>query len=230
MSYSNLVLFGIYPYIAFAVFLIGNWARYDREQCTWKAGSSQLLEKKRLRLGSIPFHVGVLGILAGPFVGLLSPVAVWHALGVHAADKQMLAIVMGGLFGLLCLFGLVILVLRRLLHPRVRASSSTMDMLILLLLLVQLLLGLFSITVSLGHLDGEEMLKLMTWAQSIVMLNGVEAAQAISGVHWVFKAHVVLCMTLFVLFPFSRLVHLLSVPVKYFGRNYQIVRQRAGRA
>ena len=226
MSYSNLVLFGIYPYIAFAVFLVGNWARYDREQYTWKAGSSQLLEKKWLRLGRIPFQVGVLGILAGHFVGLLTPVGIWHALGVHAADKQMLAIVAGGLFGLLCLFGLVILVLRRLLHPRVRASSSRMDTLILLLLLMQLLLGLCSITVSVGHLDGEEMLKLMAWAQSIVTLNGVEAAQSISSVHWIFKAHIALGMTLFVLFPFSRLVHLLSVPVKYMGRNYQIVRQR----
>lgn len=226
MSYSNLVLFGIYPYIAFAVFLIGCWARYDREQYTWKAGSSQLLEKRWLRIGSIPFHVGVLGILAGHFVGLLTPTPVWHALGVHASDKQMLAMVAGGLFGLLCLFGLVVLVLRRLLHPRVRASSSTMDTLILLLLLLQLLLGLGSIMVSAQHLDGEEMLKLMAWAQSIVTLQAGDAVQSISAVHWIFKVHVALGMTLFVLFPFSRLVHLLSAPVKYLGRNYQIVRVR----
>jgi nitrate reductase gamma subunit len=226
MSYSNLVLFGIYPYIALAVLLIGSWARYDREQYTWKAGSSQLLEKKWLRIGSIPFHVGILGIFFGHFVGLLTPSAVWHAIGVHASAKQMLAMVAGGLFGLLCLFGLVVLVLRRLLHPRVRASSSTMDNLILLLLLAQLLLGLCSITVSAQHLDGEEMLKLMMWAQGIVGLQAADAVQAISGVHWIFKAHVTLGMTLFVLFPFSRLVHLLSAPVKYLGRNYQIVRVR----
>jgi nitrate reductase gamma subunit len=227
MSYSNLVLFGIYPYIAFTVFLIGNWVRYDREQYTWKAGSSQLLEKKWLRRGSIPFHVGIIGILFGHLAGLLTPAPVWYALGVSTAAKQMLAIVAGGLFGLLCFAGLTILILRRLLHPRVRAAGSAMDTAVLLLLYAQLLLGLGSIVVSLGHLDGAEMLKLMSWAQSIVTLRGFEAAQAISGVHWIFKAHVALGMTLFVIFPFSRLVHLLSVPVKYFSRSYQVVRERA---
>lgn len=226
MSYSTLFAFGIYPYIALAVCFIGTWVRYDREQYTWKASSSQLLEKKQLRRGSIPFHIGILGILLGHFVGLLTPAPVWYFFGISTAAKQMIAIVLGGIFGLLCLYGLVILIGRRLFHARVRASGSTMDIAILLLLLAQLLLGLSSIFVSLGHLDGQEMLKLMAWAQSIVTLRGLSAAEAISSVHWIFKAHVFLGMTLFVVFPFSRLVHMLSVPIKYFGRNYQVVRRR----
>jgi len=226
MSYPTLFAFGIYPYIALAVCFIGTWVRYDREQYTWKTGSSQLLENKQLRRGSIPFHVGIIGILLGHFVGLLTPSGVWYAIGVTTAAKQIIAIVLGGIFGLLCLYGLAILIHRRLFHPRVRASSSTMDIAVLLLLGAQLLLGLSSIFVSLGHLDGQEMLKLMTWAQSIVTFRGFAAAEAISNVHWIFKAHVFLGMTLFVVFPFSRLVHALSVPVKYFSRNYQVVRVR----
>ena len=226
MSNSLFFAFGVYPYIALAVCIIGTWARYDREQYTWKASSSQLLEKKQLRRGSLPFQVGILGILFGHFVGLLTPASVWHVFGITPAMKQVVAIVAGGVFGLLCLYGLVILVHRRLMHERVRASSSRMDIAVLLLLLAQLLLGLSSIFVSLGHLDGQEMLKLMAWAHNIVTFRGVAAAEAIQGVHWIFKAHVFLGMTLFIVFPFSRLVHILSVPLKYLNRNYQVVRRR----
>lgn len=226
MSYSTLFAFGIYPYIALAICFIGTWVRYDREQYTWKTSSSQLLEKKQLRRGSIAFHLGIIGILLGHFVGLLTPAGVWHFFGISPAFKQVVAIVAGGIFGLLCLYGLVILIHRRLFNPRVRASSSTMDIAILLLLCAQLLLGLSSIFISLGHMDGQEMLKLMAWAQGIVTFRGFAAAQAISDVHWIFKAHVFLGMTLFVVFPFSRLVHMLSVPLKYLGRNYQVVRTR----
>lgn len=226
MSNFNYFVFGVYPYIALAVCFIGTWTRYDREQYTWRASSSQLLEKKQLRRGSLPFHLGILGILAGHFVGLLTPAGLWHVFGITPAIKQMVAIVAGGMFGLLCLYGLVILTHRRLMNERVRASSSTMDIFVLFLLLTQLLLGLSSIFVSVGHLDGGEMLKLMAWAQNIASFHGSAAAEAIQNVHWIFKIHVVVGMTLFIVFPFSRLVHILSVPLKYLGRNYQIVRRR----
>lgn len=226
MDYLNHLFFGIYPYIALTVFVLGSIVRYDRDQYTWKTGSSQLLESKQLRKGSIPFHVGIIAVLAGHFVGLLTPKAVWHVLGVSTELKQMIAMGMGGIFGLLCLYGLVILVKRRLGNERVRATSSTMDMVILLMLLAQLLLGLISIGVSAGHMDGAEMLKLMSWAQNTVLLNGVEAAAAIADVHIIFKLHIFLGMTLFLVFPFSRLVHVWSVPVKYFTRNYQVVRSK----
>jgi nitrate reductase gamma subunit len=227
MSTLHLFAFGIYPYIAIAVMFIGTWIRYDREQYTWKASSSQLLEKKWLTIGSIPFHIGIIGIFFGHFVGLLTPLAVWHFLGVTAQAKQLLAIIAGGLFGALCLFGLVVLTLRRLLHPRIRATSNTMDIVVLLLLLAQLLLGLGSIFISVGHLDGAVMLQLMHWAQSVFLLQGFSGAENIANVSWVFKAHIFLGMTIFLVFPFTRLVHMLSVPVKYLGRNYQVVRRRS---
>lgn len=226
MAHLNLFAFGIYPYIAIAIMVIGSWIRYDREQYTWKTSSSQLLESKQLRKGSIAFHIGVLGIFLGHFFGLLMPKEIWYLFGITTQMKQLIAIGAGGLFGLICFYGLTVLIKRRLFNPRIRATSNPMDIAILFLLYAQLILGLLSITVSMGHLDGAEMLKLMAWAQNTVTFNSVAAAEAISGVHWIFKLHVFLGMTLFVVFPFSRLVHMLSVPVQYISRQHQIVRQR----
>lgn len=226
MTYLDSLLFGIYPYIALAIFVIGSIIRYDREQYTWKTGSSQLLESKELKRGSRAFHIGVIMVLMGHFVGLLTPSEVWHLVGIEASHKQLIAMGLGGVFGLICFYGLTILLKRRLFNPRIRATSSTMDIAILLLLYVQLILGLLSIFVSAGHMDGAEMLKLMSWAQNMVTFNGTAAAAAIADVHWIYKLHVFLGMTLFVVFPFSRLVHIASVPLQYLSRNYQVVRSK----
>ena len=223
----NQFLFGIYPYVALAVFLLGSLIRYDREQYTWKSDSSQLLRRGQLRWGSNLFHLGVLGIFFGHLFGLLTPLAVWHALGIEPAFKQMIAIVGGGIAGAACLAGLLLLVHRRLTVARVRATSRAMDFAVLYLLIAQVLLGLYSITFSLGHPDGSEMLKFVRWAQGVVTLRP-DAAAEIADVAWVFKAHITLGLTLFVVFPFSRLVHIWSGfgTVAYLTRAYQIVRSR----
>jgi nitrate reductase gamma subunit len=226
MQAINTFLFGIFPYIALAVFFVASLIRYDREQYTWKTGSTQMLESKMLKQGSMPFHIGIIMILMGHFVGLLTPHQVWDFLGVTAAFKQKIAMGLGGVFGVICFYGMTILIKRRLTNARVRASSSKMDFAIMYMLYAQLILGLISIFVSMGHLDGEEMLKLMAWAQNIVILNGVTAAEYISSVHIIFKLHIFLGLTLLIAFPFSRLVHVWSVPVKYFTRNFQVVRQK----
>lgn len=135
----------------------------------------------------------------------------------------------GGLFGLICFAGLTILIRRRLYNPRIRATSKPMDIIILLMLYAQLILGLISILVSSGHLDGAEMLKLMSWAQNIMTFNSMAAVEAIDDVNIIFKLHVILGMTLFVVFPFSRLVHMLSAPLQYLGRQHQIVRRKVSR-
>jgi nitrate reductase gamma subunit len=227
MKGLDLFFFGIYPYICLAVFLIGSLIRFDREQYTWKSESSQILRTGQLRLGSNLFHIGILGIFVGHLFGLLTPLAVWHALGVEAGAKQMLAMVAGGLFGLMMLLGAVLLIHRRLSEPRVRATTTRADWLVLWLLLAQLLLGLYSITVSWQHRDGGEMIKLMLWAQHIVTLR-TDAASFVADVAWVFKAHLVLGMTIFLVFPFTRLVHIWSgfASLVYLLRPYQIVRAR----
>ena len=227
MDYLNQALFGIYPYVAISVFLIGSVVRFDREQYTWRSGSSQLLRRRLLFVGSNCFHIGVLAILAGHFVGLLTPHEIYTALGLSVEAKQMMAMIVGGVFGGLCFLGLTLLIYRRLADPRIRATSSVMDIAVLLLLYAQLILGLSSIFVSAQHLDGSEMLKLAGWAQRIVTLRG-GAADLIADVNPIFKLHIVLGLTIFLIFPFSRLVHIWSAPIGYIGRSYQVVRRRGG--
>lgn len=225
--FLDTLFFGLYPYIAAAVFILGTIVRYDREQYTWKTGSSQMLHGKNFRIASNLFHIGVIMILCGHFAGLVIPYEIWHLVGVTLEAKQIIAMSVGGLFGIICFIGLTLLIRRRLFEPRIRATSSRMDIAILLLLYLQLILGLISIGVSSGHMDGEEMLKLMNWTRHILTFRPVEATEFITDVHWIYKMHVALGLTLFLVFPFSRLVHIWSVPVKYVSRSYQVVRQKA---
>lgn len=226
-SYVNPFLFGYFPYLALTVFFAGSLIRFDREQYTWKSDSSQLLRHGQLRWGSNLFHIGVLGIFLGHFFGLLTPQWVWHAIGLTLPAKQMLSITAGGVAGVMGFVGLVMLLHRRLADPRIRATSRPMDILVLVLLLAQLALGLFSITVSWAHLDGSEMLKFMDWAQRIVTFRE-GAAGLVAGTSLIFKLHIALGLTIFLIFPFTRLVHIWSgfATVYYLFRPYQVVRQR----
>jgi len=221
----NDFLFGIYPYIAATVFLLGSLVRYDRDQYTWKAGSSQMLSSKGMRLGSNLFHIGIILLFFGHLVGLLTPESVYHHF-MTAGQKQLMAMVAGGFFGTLCFIGMVILIHRRLTNPRVKATSKFSDIFILLLLFVQLILGLLTLPVSAQHMDGSSMIALANWAQHIVTFRS-GAADFIINEALIFKLHIFLGLTMFLVFPFTRLVHIWSAPAKYmFRKGYQIVRKR----
>ena len=223
-DYVHQALFGVYPYVALSVFLIGSLVRFDTDQYGWRSKSSQLLRRKQLIIGSILFHVGILGILGGHAVGLLTPVAVFEFLGISHGFKQMMAIVVGGICGTACFVGLVMLLHRRLFDSRIRRTSSISDMAVLLILFVQLSLGMLTIPLSLGHLDGTMMVKFMNYVQGIVTLRADPAL--IAGVPIIFKLHMFLGFTIFLIFPFTRLVHVWSAPVGYLFRNYQVVRTK----
>jgi len=226
VSYIDQFFFGVFPYIAMAVFIIGSALRYDRDQYSWKADSSQLLSKKGMRLGSNLFHIGIILLFFGHLIGLLTPEWAYHAF-MSAGTKQLLAMTAGGIFGVMCFIGMVILLKRRLTDPRIRATSHFSDILILIVLFIQLVLGLVSIFYSAQHMDGSSMLALANWAQHIVTFRA-GAAEFVINEAWVFKLHLVLGMSIFILFPFTRLVHIFSVPLQYFTRkNYQIVRRRS---
>ena len=227
MNYLHQFVFGIYPYIALAIFLLGSLVRFDREQYTWKSESSQVLNTGMLRLGSPLFHIGILGLFFGHAAGLLTPVWVWDALGVTHGAKQTVAMVAGGVMGLLCLAGLLMLLVRRFGNERVAARSTFKDKLVLLWILPTLLLGLSSIFVSASHMDGHMMVLLMTWAQHVVTFRG-DAAGFIVDAPLIFKLHLFMGMSLFVIFPFTRLVHVWSGfgALAYLGRTWQLVRRR----
>ena len=226
MSYINQFVFGIYPYICLTVFLLGSLVRFDRDQYTWKSDSSQLLKAGQLRWGSNLFHVGILFLFFGHTVGMLTPHFLYEPF-MTAGAKQLLAMISGGAFGVLGLLGLTLLLHRRLFEPRIRATSKPGDIVLLLLLWLQFALGLATIPLSAQHLDGSMMMVLAEWAQRIVTFRG-GASELLLEASWVFKAHMFLGMSIFLIFPFTRLVHVWSgfASVTYLMRPYQVVRSR----
>ncbi|PZO00456.1 MAG: respiratory nitrate reductase subunit gamma [Hyphomicrobiales bacterium] len=219
------ILFVWYPYVCLSAFIFGSIIRFDREQYTWKASSSQMLRKKQLSLGSNLFHIGILFLLMGHTVGLLTPTAL-YTLVITPEQKQFIAIVAGGVAGVICFVGLSLLLHRRLFDARIRQTSTYMDLGVLAILWVQLVLGLVTLPYSLSHHDASVMLVLSHWAQGILTVQPVDA-QTLQGLNWPYLVHLVLGMTIFLIFPFSRLVHIWSAPVWYLGRKgYQVVRTR----
>jgi nitrate reductase gamma subunit len=226
MNYLDNLLFGYYPYICLTVFLLGSLIRFDRDQYTWKSDSSQLLRAGQLRWGSNLFHVGVLFLLGGHSMGLLTPHFLYEPF-ISAGNKQIMAMVSGGLFGVLGFIGVTILLHRRLSDDRIRINSKTSDIMMLILLWLQFALGLATIPMSAQHLDGSLMMRLGEWAQHIVTFRA-GAPEFLADAGFVFKAHMFLGMSIFLVFPFTRLVHVWSGfgTLAYLVRPYQLVRSR----
>lgn len=217
------VLFVWYPYVCIGFFVVGSLFRFERDQYSWRASSSQLLRRRQLFWGSNLFHFGIIFLFFGHLIGLLTPKSLYTMI-VTVEQKQLLAIAAGGIAGTICFVGLTMLLHRRLFDPRIRITSTTMDLAILILLWVQLALGLATLPTSLAHADGSAMLKLSAWAQGVLTLQP-GGAELLKDLEWHYLAHLVLGMTIFLLFPFSRLVHIWSAPVGYLGRRgYQVVR------
>lgn len=226
-EFANYLLFGWYPYLAVTVLVLGSILRFDKGQYTWRSQSSQFLRRKQMMLGSNLFHLGVLILFVGHFVGLLTPIGVFGFFGITHGFKQLTALTVGGLAGIAAFVGCSLLLHRRLFDPRIRRSSSIGDILVLVLLWLQLFLGLATTIWTIDHLDGEEMVRFMGWAQGILTLDP-GAAYLIADTYIVYKLHIVLGLTLFLISPFTRLVHIWSAPVWYLLRpGYQIVRSRA---
>ena len=225
MSMVHSFLFNVYPYICLTVFLTGSLARFDRDQYTWKSDSSQLLRKGQLKWGSNLFHAGILFLFFGHSVGLLTPHFVYEAF-ISPANKQLLAIIAGGVAGTLCFIGLTMLLHRRIFDPRIRLTSHRTDLMILIILWVQLVLGLITLPFSLSHADGTVMLVLSDWAQRIFTFR--PDASGLVALAWPYRVHLVLGMSIFLLFPFSRLVHVWSGfgTLAYLVRPYQLMRSR----
>ncbi|SHG00523.1 nitrate reductase gamma subunit [Microbulbifer donghaiensis] len=225
-SFLNYLLFGWYPYVALTVLIVGSIIRFDKGQYSWRSQSSQFLRRKQMMVGSNLFHLGVLVLLFGHFVGLLTPIGFFDYFGIGHGFKQVMALVVGGIAGVLAFIGCSMLLHRRLFDPRIRRSSSKGDILVLVLLWLQLFLGLATTIWTIDHLDGSAMVLFMGWAQGVITFNP-QAADLIIDAQLVYKLHIVLGLTLFLVTPFSRLVHIWSAPIAYLFRpGYQVVRSR----
>jgi len=225
-EFLNQLAFGWYPYLAITVLIVGSILRFDADQYSWRSQSSQFLRRRQMVLGSNLFHLGILVLLAGHFVGLLTPVTVLDAAGISHKFKQIAALSVGGLAGICGFVGCSLLLHRRLFDPRIRRSSSWGDILVLLLIWCQFILGIATTFWTVRHLEGDEMVLFMGWANGIVTFNP-SAADLIIDVALVYKLHIILGLTLFLITPFTRLVHVFSAPIWYLLRpGYQIVRTR----
>ena len=229
-NYLNLFLFGIYPYVCLSILLIGSLIRFDREPYTWKSDSSQILRKRQLQLGSNLFHYGVIVVILGHFVGFLAPhwVVDW---ALSAVAHQLLAMVVGGIAGLVAIVGMTILLARRLGDQRIRLNSRKWDIAVTVMLWCQLALGLLTVPLSALHMDGALFETLTGYVKSIVTFNG-NAAALMTGVPLVYKMHILLGFTLFLVSPFTRMIHIWSGAgaLAYLFRPYQIVRTPKTRA
>jgi nitrate reductase gamma subunit len=225
MQFLNSLVYEYYPYVALTVFVAASIIRFNRGQYSWRSGSSQLLRRRQLVVGSSLFHFGILVVLGGHFVGFLTPESVLDVMGLPVRAHQLLAIVAGGIAGVVSWIGLTMLVHRRLFDARIRRNSGAMDIVSVLLVWVQLTFGLATVPVSLQHLDGHVFLRLVAYVQSIAYFQPGPAS-LLDGVLWVYKVHIFLGFTFFLIWPLSRLVHIWSAPVWYLGRFYQVVRRR----
>jgi nitrate reductase gamma subunit len=228
--YVNTLLFGVYPYVCLAVLLIGSLIRFDREPYTWKSDSSQMLRKRQLRLGSNLFHYGVIVVILGHFAGFLAPhwAVDWALTPVM---HQLLAMVIGGIAGLVAIVGMTILLARRLGDARIRLNSRKWDIAVAFMLWLQLALGLLTVPLSAFHMDGALFETLTDYVKGIVTLDGGVAALMID-VPLPYKLHVLLGFTLFLVSPFTRMIHIWSGvgALSYLFRPYQIVRTPKTRA
>lgn len=226
MDFVNQLAFGWFPYVAVIVLIVGSILRFDKDQYSWRSQSSQFLRRRQMLIGSNLFHLGVIVLFVGHFVGLLTPIGVFHALGIQSQTKQMMALLVGGVAGVAALLGCTLLLHRRLADARIRRSSSFGDIAVLVLIWLQLVLGVGTVYWSMDHLDGSEMVELMGWAHAILVLDPGAAAR-LDEVGLVFKLHIILGLVLFLITPFTRLVHIWSVPIWFLFRpGYQIARAR----
>lgn len=225
-SYVNTLLFGIYPYICLAVLLFGSLVRFDRDPYTWKSDSSQMLRSGRLRLGSNLFHYGIIVVILGHFAGFLAPewATRW---ALDPEQHQLIAMLAGGIAGSIAIVGLTILIWRRLSDPRIRINSRKWDIAVVLMLWLQLALGLLTVPLSARHMDGVLFERLVTYVKGIVTLDAGTSALLI-GMPLTYKLHIFLGFTLFLVSPFTRMIHIWSGAgvLAYLIRPYQIVRTR----
>ena len=225
-DYLHEFLYGIYPYICLAVLLLGSLIRFDREQYTWKSDTSQMLRRGTLRVGSNLFHWGILVVVVGHFAGFLAPHWMVSPF-LSASGHQLLAMVGGGAAGIVSIIGLTMLIHRRLSDTRVRRNSRTWDIVIVLMLGVQLALGLGTVVLSMRHMDGALFEVLTDYVKGVVTFRpGI--ARLLDGVPLTYQLHILLGFTIFLVTPFTRMVHIWSgfASLAYLIRPYQLVRKR----
>jgi len=225
VSWGSQFLWVIYPYMILIIFLVGLYYRYQTDQFGWTAKSSEMLEKKKLRWGSNLFHIGIILVFFGHVGGILIPKSWLEALGVSDHLYHTMALWIGSLAGLMTLIGCIILVIRRFSDVRIRRTSSFGDMLSIILLTLIIVVGMAATLFNMTDRSGFDYRETIgPWLRGVIIF--MPDYTLMNTVPFIFKVHIILGLALFAVFPFTRLVHMLSLPIKYLSRSYVVYRKR----
>lgn len=224
MSRIDFVLWIVVPYVCLTVFVVGHVWRYRRDQYSWTARSTQLFERRLLLVGSLLFHFGILAAIGGHVLGILVPRSWTEALGISDDVYHWLAVVAGMVSGAAVVIGFGILCFRRLRVPRVWATTLRSDLVLYPVLAAAIVTGMLA-TVWGSAIEREEYRETVSpWFRGLFVLQPREDLMASASL--VFQAHALIALLLFALWPFTRLVHVWSVPVTYVGRAPILYRRR----
>lgn len=215
----------VLPYIVFAIFIGGHIFRYNYDQFGWTAKSSELLEKKQLKLGSNLFHWGIIFVFFGHVAGILIPKGFYDAIGIHEHFYHTMALLAGIPAGIATILGLIILANRRLTVKRVKATSSKSDFASLFFLFLAVLTGLLSTFMNIDSNGFDYRETIGPWFRSLFIFQPDGSVMADEVPLW-FKLHVLGVFVLLAVWPFTRLVHVFSLPLKYLSRSYVVYRRR----
>ena len=226
MSQGDVLLYAVLPYAALAVFVVGHWWRYRRDQYGWGARSTQLLESRVLKYASVIFHLGVLGAIAGHVLGLLIPASWTDALGISEDAYHVIALIGGLAAGVAVCVGFALLVYRRIRFRRVRVTTTRADLITFGLLALGITTGMLATLTNLGDTVHYRE-SVAPYFRQLLILNPEPDLMTGSGVTFIFQLHVTTAWFLFAFWPFSRLVHAWSIPVDYLRRSPIVYRSRA---
>jgi nitrate reductase gamma subunit len=222
-NFINNLLFTYLPHIAMTLFWFGLITRIVKTPQSLQAESSQFLSKKGQRWGGNLFHYGILLVFIGHFTGLFTPENLYHMV-MTTATKRAMAIAMGSVFGTSAVVGIIILLIRRLKDERIRINSKPQDIFLLILLLFEMGLGMISIFITAGS-SVENYAELGAWAQKVITFQP-DAGALIAGHSLIYKLHIVTGLLIFMIFPYTKLMHMFVMPVAYFFRSgYQLLRR-----
>jgi nitrate reductase gamma subunit len=215
---TDLILFGIFPYVAVALAVAVGFYRYFIDRYSWSSQSSQFLESRVLFWGSVPWHYAILLILLAHLLAFLFPEG-WGVVLGRPLRLYMLE-VSGMALGIATVVAVALLILRRATNDRVAAVTSVVDWVLLAALLVQVATGVY-IAFTLRWGGVWYLHTASPWLWSLVKLD--PQVQYLAVLPVVVKVHAVNAFFLVAIFPFSRLVHVISVPLSYLARPYQVV-------
>lgn len=228
MNQGELLLYGVLPYAALAVFVVGHWWRYRRDQYGWGARSTQVLESRVLKYASTIFHFGVLAAIGGHVLGLLIPRSWTATVGINDDAYHVIAVIGGIAAGGAVCIGFALLVYRRLRFPRVRVTTTRADVITMGLLAVGIVTGMLATLTNLG--DAVHYRETVApYFRQLFVLDPEPELMTGAEVTFVFQFHVTAAWLLFAWWPFSRLVHAWSIPVDYLRRSPIPYRSRHGR-